>query len=300
MGFIRGALVTLFSIILFFSLFLMSFSAILSSSLQHDVLQPVLKTSVSEILRGSLGGGSMFTEQEKAQMQNACLIQEEYTLSYSGYTSVIPCEIIQQGEDAIINYEAENLVNNIYYTEYNCEFWECVDASIKSSSIPFVLISEKAREYWTKNFFILLGLSILIFAVIFMISRNRPGVFITGGVLLILSALPFRILNWLLGLLGGVIPSEFSGIFSVFFTKAYSVFKIILIIGIVFIIFGVLCKIFGWKMRFGKSSEESSEKSEKPKKEKEVFTKSEVRKIVKEELSKKSVSKPKSKPKKKK
>jgi len=258
MGFIRGTLITFLSIVLFFSLLLMNLCLAVSLSLQHDALQPALKVSASGLFKDSLNLGSMFSEEEKAYMQNYCLVDSQYSFSYENYNFVIPSEIIEQGEDGIVDYILEGFIDQIYYTEYDCEFWQCV----KNSQMPLVLLSEKAKEYWNGKFLLLLGLSLLIFGLTFLLSRKRPVTFIVTGILMIISALPFRNLDWILKFVNG----DFSAILSVFFTQAHSVFIIILILGILFIIIGILCKIFGWKLKFKKDEEEVKGNLQKKKK----------------------------------
>ena len=126
MGFIRGALVTLFTIILFFSLLMMNFALVISLSLQHDTLQPALKISVSGFLDDFLNSVDSLGENEKTVMDNYCLVESEYAFDYDIYSFAIPCEVIQNGESAIINYAVENFVDQVYYAEYDCEFWQCV------------------------------------------------------------------------------------------------------------------------------------------------------------------------------
>jgi c-di-AMP phosphodiesterase-like protein len=192
---------------------------------------------------------------------------------------IIPCQVIEQGPDSIIEYGADNFIDEVYYAEYNCELWDCVG----NSSFPLVLFSEKAMDYWRAKFLLLAAISIALFALIFFISRNRTTTFIVTGILIILSSLPFRGLGWVLNLL----PSEFSGIFSAFFAKSHAVFIIMLVIGIIFIGIGIIFKLFGWSMNFMKKVSEDSDKKE--------FSKSDVKEIVKEEMSKKDLNKPKQK-----
>lgn len=242
MGFIRGAAITLFSFILLISLLLMNLTLVLSWSMHYDIFQPNIKNSAGDFLKNSIGVDNMFTEEEQAYMQNYCLIDSEYNLTYEGYSVIIPCQVIEEGPNAIIDYSIGHVIDEIYYAEYNCELWDCV----KNSSVPFVLFSEKAMEYWRGKFILLAIISLVLFALIFFISKNKPVVFISSGILLIISSLPFKGWNWVLNLL----PFEFSMIFSVFFAKAHSVFLIILIIGLLFVIFGAVCKLFGWNMDF--------------------------------------------------
>ncbi|MCX6750298.1 MAG: hypothetical protein NTZ83_02475, partial [Candidatus Pacearchaeota archaeon] len=132
---------------------------------------------------------------------------------------------------------------------------------------PLVLFSEEAREYWAGKFILLAVLSFMLFALIFLISKNRSTTFIVTGALLIVSALPFRKLDWALKLLN----EQFLSIFSVFFTKSHLVFITILLIGIALIIAGILCKIFGWKMKFSKD-EEIPKKNSSDSKQKKKFS----------------------------
>ena len=247
MGFIRGLVVTFFSIILFLSLFLMNLTAIFSFSLHYDTLQPALKDSVGNILSSFLDEGSLFSEEEKEVMKYDCLIESEHIFVYENYTFVIPCQIVEQGESAIIGYVIDDFTNQIYYDDYNCKFWDCV----KNSEMPFVLISKKSYDYWNGKFLLLLALSLILFSLVFFVSNNRPGRFITGGILLISSALPFKKLDWLFGF----IPENISQVFLVFFTKAHSVFIVMLVLGILFISFGIICKVFGWKLKLKKDEE---------------------------------------------
>lgn len=279
MGFIRGAAITLFSIVLLLSLFLMNLSLIISWSLEHDTLQPSLKVSASDFLKDSVDVKNIFGGETQTLMQSYCFVNTEYIFTYAGYTLTIPCEVIKKGTDFIIDYGMNNLIDSIYYTKYSCEFWKCV----KDSSVPLVLFSEKAMDYWRNKFILLAIISIVLFALIFLISPKRPVIFIITGILLILSSLPFKKLGWALNL----IPKEFSGIFSVFFTKANTVFIIILIIGFVFIGIGLVFRLFGLSMRFANFLSKNSDKEE--------VSKSEVREIVKEEISKKNAVKPKKK-----
>lgn len=276
MGFIRGTAITFFSIVLLISLFLMNLCLIVSWSLEHDTLKPALEGSASNILKDFLTNSDMFSAENQAHMKNYCSIDSEFKFTYENYNFTFPCQVIENGPDSIVSYGSDYFIDTIYYAEYNCEFWQCVK---NSSTVPFVLFSEKAMDYWRGKFLLLLALSFLIFALIFFISKNRPLTLIITGVLLIFSVFPFRKLSWVLTF----IPEKFLGLFSVFFTKAHAVFVIILIIGIIFIGIGLAFRLFGWSMNLIKKSPEDSEK--------EVVSKSELREIVKEEISKKGSSK---------
>jgi hypothetical protein len=279
MGFIRGAAITLFSIVLLISLFLMNLSLTVSWSLEHDTLQSALNVSAGDFLKNSLGAEKVFGEETKAYMKSYCLVNNEYNFTYEKYIITIPCNVVAKGTDSMINYGIANLMDSVYYDKYDCEFWTCV----KDSQVPLVLFSEKAMDYWRSKFILLALISFALFALTFLISTKKSVTLIVTGILLILSSLPFRSLNWALK----VIPKQFSGIFSVFFTRAHSVFLIILIIGIIFIGIGFVFRFFGWSLSFGNFLAKESDKEE--------ISKSEVREIVDEEISKKNSVKPKQK-----
>lgn len=261
MGFIRGALITIFAIVFFFSLLAMNFCLAISLSLNHETIKPAVKITVVELMTDFSQKGELFTAQEKEDMSNYCMADSQYTLSYENYNLVVPCEVIEQGEDSIVNYVSDNLVDQVYYTEYECEFWDCV----RNSQMPLVLISEKAKEYWNGKFLLLSGLSLLLFFVIFLIAKKRPAKFITAGVLIILAAFPFRNLDWISRF---VSQWKFSGILSVFFTQAHTVFLLMIVFGVLFIVLGILCLIFGWKLRFKEDEGEQQLKSNLQKKKK--------------------------------
>ncbi|MEK6833742.1 MAG: hypothetical protein AABY32_06895, partial [Nanoarchaeota archaeon] len=279
MGILRGTAITLFSFILLLSLFLMNFSLILSWSLEHDTLQSALKDSASDFLKDSLDAENVLEEEANTLMQSYCLINSEYKFTYENYNFTIPCSVIEKGTASIIDYGMVQLIDTIYYAEYNCEFWGC----IKETSNLFVLFSEKAMDYWRDKFLLLVLVSFVLFVLIFLISKNKPVTVFITGILLVLSSLPFRKLNWVLTF----IPDKFSGIFSVFFTKSHNVFIIILIMGFIFIGIGLAFRFFGWSMNFMDWFSKGSDK--------EGISKSEVREIVDEEISKKNLVKPKKK-----
>jgi len=273
MGFIRGAAVTLFSFILLIALLLMNLTLTLSWSMHYDIFKPNVRASTGDFLVNSLGTENMFTEDELNVMKNYCLIDSQYNLTYEGYSIIIPCQVIEQGPDAIINYSIDYAIDEVYYGEYNCEMWDCV----QNSQIPLVLFSEKAMEYWRGKFILLAVISFVLFALIFFISKNKPSVFISSGFLLIISSLPFKGWTWALNLL----PTEFSTIFNVFFAKAHTVFLIILILGLLFVIFGILSKLFGWSMDFMKLISKEPEKKPEEAQKKNIPKQKQKKKISK-------------------
>lgn len=202
MGIIRGTAITFFSFILLISLFLMNATLSVSWSLEHDTLQASLKNSAGNILNDSMNDNNLFSEEAKANMNYACLSKSEYVFEYGIYNFTIPCEVIEDGTGSIIDYGINHLVDTIYYAEYKCEFWECV----KESSVPLVLFSEKAMDYWRNKFILLAVISLVLFALTFLISKKRNVTVMITGILIVLSSLPFRRLDWVLNLIPEIFP----------------------------------------------------------------------------------------------
>lgn len=277
MSFIRGAVITLFGLVLTISIILMNVSFTFSSSLQYDELKPALETSATGIIGSFLDFETVFGEEG---MINYCDIESSYTFNYGSESFVMPCEVIEQGEDSITSYIGDNFIEQIYYADYDCDFWSCV----KNSEIPFVLISDKARVYWSGKAFLLALMSIILFGLIFLVSDKRPSKFISVGVLIALCSLPFKNMDWVLKL----VPAQVAPLFSLFSQKAHSVFIIMLIVSIVLILIGIVAIIFGWKMKFKEDSSETKKVVEKPASNEDPVSKEEVIKIVKQELSKKN------------
>ena len=121
MGFIRTALVTIITILLFISLFSAASFLTISMSLNYDVIKPEVHNIVNEIILNQ-------TEQidsELAEMQLYCQNNTVFTRDVEEYIIELPCEIINQGSDAIITYVVDDLVEKNYYKEYDCDFRDC-------------------------------------------------------------------------------------------------------------------------------------------------------------------------------
>jgi ABC-type lipoprotein release transport system permease subunit len=95
-------------------------------------------------------------------------------------------------------------------------------------------------------------------------------------------------MSWVLKL----VPAQVAPLFSLFSQKAHSVFVIMIIVSIIFILIGVVALIFGWKMKFKDNSSEKKDSLQiisQNQLQNKAVSKEEVREIVKEELSKKKI-----------
>jgi len=276
MGFLRGALVSVVGVALLVSLFVMNSTLTLTWSLEYETLKPVIKDIVEDVAQDEFQLDE-YLDGATEVMQEYCENETEFVFSQDGMTFVIPCEEVNQGSDAILDYGVDALVENVYYAEYDCEFWKCV----KTTDDYLVLISAKAHDYWQSKFFIFLLTSIGLFALMFIVANKKSNALIFAGLLIVISALPFMKLTWLVRF----IPEAFKTIFLSFFARSHNVFILMGIIGLFLVGLGVAFHFLKWGLKisnlFRKHSEEQDAEDD--------VSKDDVKKIVKKEIAKEKV-----------
>ena len=290
MGLIRSGAVVFFSGLLFLSLFLGNIFLTVSWSLEYEAIEPQLTKFASEMIE-EISFDQLITESYPL-MQLYCESQEVFTFSEQELNIEIPCPIINQGSQQVIEYGIQQSIKNIYYQEYECKFWEC----IKNTDTMFVLVSDKAREYWNSKFHLSIIVASVLFILLFIFIQSKRSVLTITGALMVVAAIPFRKINWILKLLP---EGDFRELFSVFFTSAYNVFMTMIIIGIIIFLVGLafeffkiglkLNNLFHWifKRKDDKKGEIHLTENENQK----TFTKEEVKKMVKKEIKKQKLKK---------
>jgi len=275
MGLIRGGLVVVLSVLLLLSFLAGNLFLTLGMSLDYDVVKPEL-TAVAQSLGDSELNLNSLVDDKLVLMGAFCENDSEYVFNEGGYTFVIPCEVITQGSDAIVNHCVEGIVDDYYYKEYDCDFWDCFE----ESDMPVFLVSQKAQDYWKGKFYWCLTLAVVLLALLFLFVEAKSNAFIVSGGLLILSALPFMKLDWVLGF---VSDKTLLGFFTLFFTQSHYVFWISLGIGIILLAVGIVMKFFGigfkisgFLNKFGKNRK---------------ISKGEVGKMVEKEVSRREKNK---------
>ncbi len=189
------------------------------------------------------------------QDQNASDIPEStedlpvsYVFSSGGYVFVIPCSVLDElGENprALTEAGISNIVNNIYYREYDCNFWGCFKSVspdfsffslFREKQIPWkatlFLVSEKAKDYWNKKFNSFLILLFVLSVLIFLLTEQKRNVPLLIGSLMMASS--FALL-WFKNILESATKAYLVFI-NLFFSKTGAVFWIVFIFGL--IIFG--------------------------------------------------------------
>jgi hypothetical protein len=235
MGAIRGILLVLVAVVLFLSLFVLNLLWALSLSVNYDNIQrePVL------IFRDFLNETNISLEIQitSPKIQSYCENNSDYVFVVGGYTLDIPCSVALQGGEAILEEGIKDVIHQVYYTHYECDFLDCM----QNSTVPLFLVSEKANQFWYGKFYLFLIISLVLSGVIFLLAEKKSNVPIIVGSLLIVSSLPFMKLDSLLGLFSEM---AFFRVLNLFFSQSFFVAIRILILGIIFVVIGIILKIF--------------------------------------------------------
>lgn len=268
MGFIRSGLIVIISILLFIIFLAGNIFLTLTLSLQYENVYEHITPTIKELAEETIDIPEEVNIRLES-MQSYCENHSEYVFSEEGYTFEIPCEVVSQGLDSIIDESIDNLVESSYYKEYDCGFWDCFE----EEAIPTFLISEKAKNYWKAKFYLALTAAIVLIILNFFLVRKKHNTFVLPGILLVASALVLLKLNLSLSLVSNTF---ILGFLQIFFTKAKDVFWIFLITGVVLLLLSLFLKLFsiGFKISNIFSKEEVS--------------KGEVKQLVKKEVSKES------------
>ncbi|MEK6897681.1 MAG: hypothetical protein AABW93_04095 [Nanoarchaeota archaeon] len=275
MGFFRGGFVLILGILLFFSFLAATSFFILGSSLKYDNVKegiyPILK-NISEsggrgILPEEIVGEFNLTKAGEDALRigkSYCRNQNNtyYVFNYEGYNINLSCATITNSTnpEAVINETFEETIYDIYYKDYDCEFWNC----FSKTGFPFFLVSKKAMDYWMEKFYFTLLVSLFLIALIFLFVEQKINTPIIVGILLALSAFPLLKLKDFLYAIAG----NLSVLINLFLSSARGVFFFSLIFGILLVATGIALR--SWM----------------PDSIKKKFSAKDVREIVKDEISK--------------
>ena len=251
MGFFRGGLVFFISVLLLFSFITMNSFLTVASSLEYENV----KEGVTPIIENLTSGGleSFFPEEFGAEaaaefnltqemqkaldsMKKHCQNETSYVFSAGGFTFVIPCELANETPQVLVETGVEEMIEQGYYEDYDCGFWDC----IFKTKDPLSLISQKAQQYWETRFYFSLVAALIFAGLLFLVMSNRINFPIVLGSLMIISSLPMLKIGGILELFLG---SIFLLFFEIFFSKATTIFWIMLILGILILAGGIVLRI---------------------------------------------------------
>jgi hypothetical protein len=236
MGVIRGVLLVFVCCLFFISVFAAGLTFTLATSLKYDNVKAQLTATLEEILESTIKLHEKFDDVYPL-MELYCQSNAEYIFEHEGYTFKIPCDVLVEGYDAVISHAIGNVLEDVYYTEYDCSFLNCFN----EGQLPLFLVSEKARGFWSSKFYFLLIASAVLAGLMFLLAEKKTNMPIIAGSLLIVASLPFMKLSDIMLNFGG----EFAGLLRIFFTTSFKVFIRMIILGIIVLALGIILKIFG-------------------------------------------------------
>ena len=238
MGFIRGSLLVFISVILLISFLVLGIFATLNYSLKYENVKPQIKSFIKEFVKNEVNH-TIIDEQVKI-LQTHCKTNQDYAFNdeTTNYTFAIPCETIAKGTDEIINVETDILIDRYYLKKYECGFLECFKES------PLFIISQHAKDFWKKQFYVFLIVSVLLAVLIFLLVENKNNFPIIIGALLIAGFLPLlalsKIVKFIVSSLALGASFDLGSIVSVFFSKSNSVFLTEILFSVIALSFSIL------------------------------------------------------------
>jgi hypothetical protein len=265
MGFIRGLLLVFVSIILLLSVLCSGIFYTISSSLEYNTVQNHAVSVIQPLVEQL--NLTQIVDANKEIITTYCENNPEYVFSYQGYTFQFSCQDINS-TSSIISDAIKNFVSNLYYQQYNCNYWDCFG----KYSPPLFLISEKSQEYWLNLFYMALAASVLSIVLLFFLFRKKYDLLFFSGGVLVVSAFAILGIGKLLATLSNQLISNIA---LVFFSQTNLVFLRLVIAGGALIFAGLIVELFraGFKIynmfaRFRKRGEEDSDKIKQPQKKK--------------------------------
>lgn len=251
MGFFRKSGLVILSIILFLLLLLSGVLLIFSLSLSHDNVQKEFGGFLRENILINIGNSGE-VNQNYIKMVDYCKNNTEYKLNdeNENLVIVIPCSEIDKGQESVIGFMSNSLIDKFYYTKYNCNsFGNCLDVSKQGevNGFPAYIFSNQFRGYLIGKFFIVLLIIFACFVLIYFLAEMKTNFLVLIGCLISGCALVLLGLEKIsLGLLSSIISTASQSGFSIERIISHGlsyVFWMYLILGIILIISGVALKV---------------------------------------------------------
>jgi len=235
---IRGFFTAFVGFLLFLSLLSFGISGDLSSSLKYENVQANAANTALNILNSQMNITQQ-VDQSLPMIQQYCRLNPgNINLNYQGYNITVSCADANSNATELIRSTMNNFIKNIYYTNYNCNYWDCLK---QYSGSPLFLISEKSHNYWKNIFYYLAAISSALFVAFGLLYKKKENLMITTGIIVMLSSLPLLLLQKILS----TFPAIVANVGSVFFSQSRTMFLIMMISGVVITGAGILIRIFG-------------------------------------------------------
>ncbi len=252
MGFLRSGFVVLLSVLFFVSLLTTGLFATVSSSLSYENVQPKISSIATQIVEEQIGESEMVGELTP-YLETYCIENSEVTYELEGYTFVFPCEVLKQSTENIVAYGVNYLIEDFYYKNYTCDFWECFE----EEDMPLFLVSEYGRDYWKSWFIKSFLISLLLATGMILLSRKKSNGFVlTGAITVFVSLIVLKfgkigafIFKMIISPVSSALSAETSQvvlteIVDVFFSSSGKVFLWMFIIALILIGVGILLRLF--------------------------------------------------------
>lgn len=293
MGFFRGAGVVIVSVLFFVSILTAGIFWTLSLSLNYDNVNTRVSSVSSSIVGEKLNSAEL--NKTFSSMKNYCKTNPtfSYVFKEGNYSYNLSCKNLPNSTSELVSQTTSYFVSDFYYKTYSCEFWSC----FKEQGVPFFLVSKYSQNYWHKLFVKLILFSILLFVLLFFLTKRKANAFILSGALLVIASLPVlklktlgtNIVEKMFSPIGeavswGASKDTITNIVGVFFSESSRVFLTYFVIGIILLIAGI---VFSF-MSFGFKIFEKVDKIEKENETEELKEKvKQLEKKVNEKTSKK-------------
>lgn len=288
MGFIRGAGIVILSVLLFVSLLVAGFFAVLTSSLAYGNVEPQIHSVATEIIKEQIGEATII-DTLTPYLSEYCKNNSEITYKFQEYTFVFPCMVVANGTNATIDYAVSYLIGDFYYKDYSCEFWKCFE----ESDIPLFLVSEYAQDYWRIKLYTSILVSVVLAGGIILLFRRKANGLVMTGILLVVSSLIILQLEKIGAFVAklilspvstaiseGVSQEVLSQVISIFFSTTGSIFLWMFVIALILIGAGIILRLFGVGFKISKTIE-------KVKQNKEIKETKQIKKTKKAQIPKK-------------
>ena len=255
MGFLKKGVLVLVCVLIFIVILIGNGFLALGLSLSYNNIQNELVPVVKEVAIDNLNIEGELNADFDLITDNYCDSYDEFTFNKEGYAFAIPCSVIQNGSEAFVSYGVDAFVKEIYYQEYDCDFWKCFE----KSEYPTFLVSEKARDYWMGKFYLTLLIFIVLIVSVFFLVEEKTNSMVLVGSFLIVGSLPFLAIDKIMSFFLEKIYLE---LVAAFFSSSHSVFLISLSVGIILLGAGIAVKFWDFgnfiSEKFGKKKNANS------------------------------------------
>lgn len=193
---IKAPILILLGILLVVSISGMIASQTASHTLEYNTIKPIFQETVREALNSQIASQMPFlkTDTIYEAMKLECLVKKNISFP-TGIEQVgnitLTCTEIKNASNFnnTLNLIVAKSFDKLYYTHAKKSFISAV------SSNPYLLISDDARNYFSKTAFTLLLAVIIILIIQFFLHEKKPRFLITTGITILFSYLPIYILT---------------------------------------------------------------------------------------------------------